>query len=96
MIEIKLHPKDLTVEGHSRAAPRGQDIICSAISTLTLTLVEGLRHISQDDIDVNIRSGYVHIEWDDLSKTGKALISTWYLGCMRVSEQYPERVKIAP
>ena len=42
MIEITVRPDHVTVNGHARHGPPGGDIVCAAVSALTLTLAESL------------------------------------------------------
>ena len=39
----------LTVEGHAESGPYGKDLVCAAVSALTLTLWENLRLLEQAD-----------------------------------------------
>lgn len=43
MIEVCVRQCGITVTGHANTAPYGSDIVCSAVSALTLTLIRGLR-----------------------------------------------------
>ena len=36
----------LTVDGHAGAAPKGEDLVCSAASILALTLGENVKHLA--------------------------------------------------
>lgn len=36
----------LTVSGHSEAAPKGQDVICAAVSAITQTALLGLQALA--------------------------------------------------
>ena len=38
MIRVTAEPERLTVQGHAGFAPRGQDIVCAAVSALMLAL----------------------------------------------------------
>lgn len=51
-----------TVSGHSGYAEYGKDVICSAISMLTLTIAERLKE--RDDIEsaITVKRGSAHIE----------------------------------
>ena len=39
MIEITVRPDHVTVNGHARHGPPGEDIVCAAVSALTQTLL---------------------------------------------------------
>lgn len=95
MIEIHLDTteKVLTVRGHaarSEGVEPGQNIVCAAVSALVLTLIGGLEDIAESRISYEVADGYVTIRWEALSDIGDALISTWFLGVLRIREEYGE------
>ena len=66
MIEIKFNPKTFTLDvtGHAEHGKKGEDIVCSAISTLFYTLAESLyqvRHMMTEDIRFSDEDGNGHI-----------------------------------
>ena len=95
MIEVHIDRAKhlITVQGHA-ARPEGvqpgQNIVCAAVSALTLTLIEGLECIANDRISARVDAGDVLIEWDELSDIGSALISTWFIGILKIQEAYGE------
>jgi len=97
MVEVHLGLNDITVKGH---APRpegvepGQNIVCAAVSALTLTLIEGLEAIAGMRIETVEEVGDVRIHWLNLNPTGKALIDTWYIGINRIQDSYKNTITI--
>ena len=95
MIEVHIDGSKhfITVQGHA-ARPEGvqpgQNIVCAAVSALTLTLIEGLECIANERISARVDAGDVLIEWDELSDIGSALISTWFIGLLKIQEAYGE------
>ena len=95
MIEVHIDGSKhfITVQGHA-ARPEGvqpgQNIVCAAVSALTLTLIEGLECIANEHISARVDAGDVLIEWDELSDIGSALISTWFTGILKIQEAYGE------
>lgn len=95
MIEVRIDGSKhlITAQGHA-ARPEGvqpgQNIVCAAVSALTLTLIEGLECIANERISARVDAGDVLIEWDELSDIGSALISTWFLGILKIQEAYGE------
>ena len=101
MIKINID-KDLnnfivgyTVNGHAGFAPDGQDIICSAVSTLTMVAINGLEEHLQREVAYEIKDGYLQVELkqtpDDLTQ---AILATMEIGLKDIAEQYPQRVRI--
>lgn len=67
MVEVKYdraHNR-LTVQGHAGAAPKGEDLICSAASILVHTLAANVEHMERSGIAENtvldIREGWAKI-----------------------------------
>ena len=89
MITVLIALNKIHLSGHANTAPRGSDIVCSAVSALTLTLIQGLREIAQIELYESVESGNICIEWQTINDTGKALINTWFLGICSIADEYP-------
>lgn len=89
MISVLITPNRIHVSGHANTAPRGSDIVCAAVSALTLTLMEGLKSIAQIGLYVSAGPGNICIKWQTINDTGKALVDTWFLGICRIAALYP-------
>ena len=88
MITVLVTPNKIHLSGHANTAPRGTDIVCSAVSALTLTLIQGLKEIACMSLHESVESGNICIEWQTINDTGKALIDTWFLGMCGISAEY--------
>lgn len=91
----------LTIEGHSGYAPKGSDIVCAAVSSLALTLVNCLRDEECRGrlklIRDITRDGYLSIEINlfDFSRIRiEAIIETVLSGFYMLSEEYPNYIRI--
>ena len=89
MITILITRNKIHICGHANTAPHGSDIVCSAVSALTLTLIRGLKEIAGVEISESVEAGNVCIEWQTINDTGKALIDTWFLGICGIAAEYP-------
>lgn len=89
MLTILITPNKLHVSGHANTAPQGADIVCSAVSALTLTLIRGLKEIAQIALFESVAAGNICIEWQSINDTGKALVDTWFLGICGIAAEYP-------
>lgn len=89
MITILVTPNKIHMSGHANTAPRGSDIVCSAVSALTLTLIRGLAEIACMGLSESVEPGNICIEWQTINDTGKALIDTWFLGICGIAAEYP-------
>lgn len=97
MVKVHLDLHHITVQGHAPRADNeapGQNIVCAAISALTLTLIEGLEAIAGLTIKASGDPGDIRIEWEDMNDLGEALIDTWYIGIIRIRDSYDNTVLI--
>lgn len=89
MINISVTQDKIHVSGHADTAPHGSDIVCAAVSALTLTLIRGLEEIACMELYESVSAGNICIEWQAMNDTGKALVDTWFLGICGVAADYP-------
>lgn len=89
MITVLITSNKIHLSGHANTAPRGSDIVCAAVSALTLTLIRGLKEIARMGVQESVEGGNICIRWQTLNNTGKALIDTWFLGICGIAEEYP-------
>lgn len=88
MITVRITNNSIRMDGHAGYHKDGQDIVCSAVSALTCTLIMGLQELTDNRIRADTGDGMTVIEWQELSDTGKLLVDTWYLGLMAINDQY--------
>lgn len=79
MITIEIGLDKLEVRGHAGYAKKGNDIICAAISALSLGLAHSLEVLTDSEISHEISSGYLKIEYKNLSEQGKLLIDSFFI-----------------
>lgn len=89
MITILVAANRIHVSGHANTASRGSDVVCAAVSALTLTLIRGLKEIAHTDLSESVEEGNVCIKWQAINDTGKALVDTWFLGICGIAAEYP-------
>ena len=87
MITIRIRKNGFQMNGHAGYNP-GNDIVCSAISALTCTLLESLRSLTDSVFSAETGSGKTIVEWQALSDTGKVLVDAWFMGVALINQQY--------
>lgn len=101
MIDVYLHENGehytgFHVEGHAGYADSGKDIVCSAVSALTITLENALRKLSDVQLMefryVKDRSPHIFIYMPD-DKTD-LLVDMYRTGIEGIQEEYPDYVKL--
>lgn len=94
MIDISITDYGIHVRGHAEAGPKGQDIVCAAISALTQNLIYSLERLAEDKIKYVIEPGWVDINYWDLSDKGRLLIESFFVGVMEIAADHPDHVKL--
>jgi uncharacterized protein YsxB (DUF464 family) len=101
MINITFNPETLTIDvtGHAEHGKKGEDIVCSAISTLFYTLAQSLynaKDMMAEDIVFSDEDGNGHISCYPKAEY-RPNVSLIYLtilnGFELVAENYKENVK---
>ena len=92
MVRINIYPDGFSAIGHAEYAPIGQDIVCSAISTLVQTTALALKTYCHVNIEVDQGDVYVYLK----SKSGKStiLIGAMVIGLREIEKQYPKHLSI--
>lgn len=92
---------ELTVKGHSGQAPQGEDIICSAVSALTYTLVKAIEGmVERDELNemavVKLESGDADILVSPrfiFRKEARLIFDTICDGFELIARDYPQYVE---
>ncbi|OXS27556.1 MAG: ribosomal protein [Acetobacterium sp. MES1] len=104
MISVKIcgkHNKasEIIVSGHAGFADHGEDIVCAAVSVLTISILNGLTEIvGRKDLGEVIEEGYIRFIIPEIndeptkSKT-ETLISTYLLGIRGIKEAYGDYIQ---
>lgn len=87
------------VEGHSGFGEKGLDIVCAAVSALTLATVNGLTDYVLLPVDINLKEGYVHctlpIQMTELqSIQAQTILNVMDLAFQNIKNQYCRYIKI--
>ena len=96
MITITTTPHTLTITGHARAAPHGQDIVCAAVSALALTLIHSIEQLTEDKIEYEIESGNISVKHGNLSEKARTLTDSFFIGCIRIYSGMSWRARSQP
>ena len=83
----------LKVEGHADHGPYGHDLVCSAVSALT---VGGLNNLQQaNNYQLTVREGYVEvIEKQTSGAHDPIVLETILTGLRSIEESYPAHIEI--
>lgn len=94
MIEVSVRKDRITVAGHARAGPYGQDIVCAAVSMLTQALIKSIEDLTEDTIEYGISSGRIDIRYGNLSEKSKTLVDSFFIGICMIVDAHPDNVRV--
>ena len=92
MIDVTVREDRVTVSGHANYAASGEDIVCAAVTALSITLFKSLTDLTEDKIEYDIQPGRVDIKYGDLSEKAKTLVDSFFIGVSQISGEFPECV----
>lgn len=85
----------VTMSGH---AQRGGELVCAGASCLANALVESIElvaGISDEDVDIEIRDGYLHIDLrQSANEKSDVLMAYFRTGMEGLARTYPRSVKV--
>ncbi|MGN0317223.1 MAG: ribosomal-processing cysteine protease Prp [Lachnospira sp.] len=85
-------------EGHSGYAEQGSDIICSAVSVLTLNTINSIEQFTDDDFEgaANEQKAFVEIKVvsSPVSEKTQVLLDACVLGLQSIADNNPKYVSI--
>lgn len=83
------------MSGHAGYAPRGQDIVCAAVSSLYETLYAANGKLLNNELNIAEWPRSVVIRWqEEISVQTEALLSAFFIGISGIADSYPEYVHI--
>lgn len=85
------------ISGHGEmdSEELGYDIVCAAVSAITLTAALGLRDVLGLDGSYESESGYLAVDIADRGNAASdAVIAAMFRGLEEVAKQYPNRMLI--
>jgi len=91
MIQVKETKESVIVGGHAGYAEHGKDIICSAVSILTLTLIESLKKVN-GHVDYELEEGKFYLNKSGLRDESNTLISSFFIGIDILYDMYPDYI----
>ncbi|MBE7037158.1 MAG: ribosomal-processing cysteine protease Prp [Ruminococcaceae bacterium] len=91
--------KGFTVEGHAGYGEHGTDIVCAAVTTVTMTTVNGLTDVVNISLTPEVREGFLSCSLPDkLSETKRreadVLLESMVLTLQNLVSQYGEYIRL--
>lgn len=83
------------VTGHAESGPYGQDIVCAAISVLTISTINGLEEVIDmhpQVISDDTEGGFISVQKLEIDHDSQILLKTLINGVRDVAKSYPDNI----
>lgn len=83
--------KGFSCYGHAEYANKGKDIVCAALSVLTINTVNSLEQLTEERMEVECREteGVITCRFTgSISEGSRLLMDSYVLGCRNVFQEY--------
>ena len=99
MIKVNVKSNDnkvyeLVIKGHAGYGERGTDIVCAAVSTMAITVVNDIIALDNDSIDYEEKSGLLIIRVKRDTEVNNKLLDNLVRMLTELKEQYPKNIEI--
>ncbi len=84
--------ESFTCSGHAGFMKKGRDIVCSAISVLTINTANSIMTLTDSKISVNENDGFLSWTFEDVpTDDAKLLMDSLLIGLMSIEEEYTKK-----
>ena len=93
---IKVLKKDnlISISGHAMYADYGKDIVCSAVSSIVITTINGILAIDDQAITYKNKTDGIEIEIKSFYNVTLKLIDNMIQLLTKLSNDYPKNLKV--
>lgn len=84
----------ITIKGHANYDEFGKDIVCSSVSSIVATTVNGILSIDSSYIEYTVENGNVTIKVMTDDEICFKLLENMLMLFSELSEKYPKNIKI--
>ena len=86
--------KKISILGHAMYADRGKDIVCSSVSSIVITTVNGILSLNKGSLSYMVGKKGMTIEIKSDDQTTQCLIHNMVNLLKDLEKQYPENVEV--
>ena len=86
--------KKITLLGHALYADYGKDIVCSAVSSIVITTVNGILSLNKDNQDYKSYESKFVLNIKSTDQVVQKLIENMVNLLKELSEKYPKNIKV--
>ena len=85
----------ISIKGHALFDDKGKDIVCAAVSILTINTVNSLEAFTNSRFTTNTDDGIEVIFTEIPDEKAKLLLDSYLLGLKGISEEYSQNVRLS-
>lgn len=93
MIQVEKKENCIIISGHALYDDYGRDIVCSAVSSIVITTINGILSINENAIKYDSKNG-IKIQIVSQDNVTLKLIDNMILLLKELSDKYPKNIKI--
>ena len=86
--------KKISILGHAMYADRGKDIVCSSVSSIVITTVNGILTLNKGSLSYMVGKKGMTIDIKNTDETTQLLIHNMVNLLKDLEKQYPENVEV--
>lgn len=88
----------VNLNGHAGFADEGYDMVCSAVSAVSLTIANGITEVLKVNPKISVKDGFLNIDLKYLSKEDKdrcqILLETMLIGLKSIEMNYRDYISV--
>lgn len=97
MIQVKIKKdkgqiKEITITGHANYDEYGKDIVCSSVSSIVITTVNGISELNPNYLEIMEEKNKMIIQIKEEDEIGMKLIQNMISLLKELSESYPKNI----
>lgn len=86
------------IKGHANSVSEGYDLVCSAVSAISITMANGITEVAKVNADIKTTDGFLSCNLKNLSSEQihkcQILLETMIIGLKSVEKSYGEYIKV--
>ena len=86
--------KEVAIIGHAMYADYGKDIVCSAVSSIVTTTINGCIALDKDSLNYEVNEKGLFITYINEVKESQILINNMVSLLKELEEKYPTNIKV--
>lgn len=94
MILVNVLKNKIEIKGHAMYDDYGKDIVCSAVSSIVITTINGIISIDEDAIGYSIKNDIMTLEIKKDDRITLKLVDNMIDLLKKLSSDYPKNIKI--